>query len=454
LVNSSFPKREVGILAAMLGVSFLIRALLFPLQGYANDIGTYSYWFNTAAQTGVRPFYTTVLENAGWIDYPPFNVYLFWVFGSLGQAVAGYGISMTAIIKLVPNLFDLATAVVIYFYIRKQYSFKTALTATALYTFNAAIIYNAAVWGQFDAIYTFFLVLSLVLALKSKPYYSAAAFAVALLTKPQGIALAPLLILLIYMKAGVNQANNSQQNSPQKKVLRLKNDIVEAWPKLKILLISIVVFVATIFLVILPFEWSNPVTFLSNIYFGAYSGYQYTSINAFNLWGLFGLWVPDGSLFIVGWAMFAVVAAFTLLVLYKRFNVSGEWLALFAAFMLFFAFFMLPTRIHERYLFPAISILALMYPLIKKVRPLYVALTATLLVNQAYVLYWLNDYVAKGYTYSPNLSGDPVVLAVSAVNLVMFFYATFVLWSELKGRKWLKAERAVLSQSQENGEPI
>ena len=420
LVNFSFPKREIGILAAMLGVSFIVRLLLFPLQGYANDMGTYASWFNTAAEHGIRPFYGVV----GWVDYPPFNVYIFWAFGSLAKALSVYGVSIYNIVKLAPNLFDLATAVLIYAFVRKQSSFKLALTATALYTFNAAIIYNAAVWGQFDAIYTFFLVLSLVLALKSKPYFSAASFAVALLTKPQGIALAPLIVFLIYKKNG------------------LKN-----------MLLSVAVFAATVLLVILPFEWSNPVSFLSGIYFGAYGGYQFTSINAFNLWGLFGLWIQDGYLSIVGWAMFGAAATFTLYVLYKRFNVSGEWLALFSAFMLFFAFFMLPTRIHERYLFPAISILALMFPLIKKVRPLYVALTATLLVNQAYVLYWLNAYVNAGYTYSPNLSGDPVVLAVSVVNLVMFFYSLTLLWNELKGRQWLKTEPVMLSQNQERGEP-
>ena len=43
--------------------------------------------------------------------------------------------------------------------------------------------------------------------------------------------------------------------------------------------------VATVFVVILPFEWSNPVTFLSKIYFGAYSTYPVTTFNAFNIWG-------------------------------------------------------------------------------------------------------------------------------------------------------------------------
>jgi Gpi18-like mannosyltransferase len=417
-VNFSCNKREVIIVAVLLLVAFIVRVLLFPLQGYQNDIATFSYWFNTAAEHGIRPFYTVVFQQAGWIDYPPFNVYIFWVFGSLAKAVSAYGISTPSIVKLAPNLFDLGTAALIYIFVRKQLNFKQSLLATALYAFNPAVIYNAAVWGQFDAIYTFFLVLSLILALKSKPKLSAAVFAIAILTKPQSIALLPLVAYLIFRKNG--------------------------W---KSLLVSVGVFAVTVFVVILPFEWSNPVTFLSNLYFGAYSGYKYTSINAFNLWGLFGLWQPDGNLYILGWALFGVFAAFTLYVLHKRFHVSGDLLGLFSAFMLFFAFFMLPTRIHERYLFPAISILALMYPFIKKARPFYVVLTATFLVNQAYVLYFLNS----ANPFIP--SGDFVVLSVSVINLIMILYGSVLMWDELKGRPLLKTNPTALSQNQQEVSP-
>jgi len=256
-----------------------------------------------------------------------------------------------------------------------------------------------------------------MLALKSKPELSAVAFALGLLTKPQGIALLPLIVFLIYKKGG-----------------------------LKKLLYSVAVFAATVFLVILPFEWTNPITFLTNIYFGAYGGYAYTSINAFNLWGLYGLWVPDGGLNILGWTLFGAFAIFVLFFLNKRFKVSSDYLALFSAFMLFFAFFMFPTRIHERYLFPAISVLALMFPLIKRARPLYVALTATLLINEAYVLYWLN----KSYpNAAPNLTGDPIVVAVSAINLLMLVYASIIMWDK---RTWLKSELVTPSQTADGGE--
>lgn len=413
-VNFSFPRREFTILAVLLLVAFLVRVLLLPLQGYQIDTNDFISWFNTATQHGIRPFYSL----AGFADYPPFNVYIFWAFGSLANALS---MSLASMVKVVPNLFDLATGLLIYFFVRRQTTFRIAILSVAFYVLNPAVIFNAAVWGQYDAIYTFFLVLSLFLALKRKPELSAAAFALGILTKPQGIALVPLIILLIYKKDG-----------------------------LKRLLTSVIAFAATVFLVILPFEWSNPISFLSGIYFGAYGGYAYASINAFNLWGLLGLlWVPDGNLFIAGWALFGVATAFTLYVLHKRFKVSGDYLAIFAAFMLLFSFFMLPTRIHERYMFPAIAMLALMFPLIKKTRLLYVVLTGTLFLNEAYVMYALR----AAYPNFADLTRDPIVPLISVINLFMLAYASLLLWYEQKERGWLKTDPATLIQTQESGEP-
>jgi hypothetical protein len=126
-------------------------------------------------------------------------------------------------------------------------------------------------------------------------------------------------------------------------------------------------------------------------------------------------------------------------------------LAIFGAFMLFFSFFMLPTRIHERYMFPAMATLALMFPFLKRTRLLYVVLTGTLFINEAYVLYWLNLY----YPNAPNLTGDPIVIAVSVINLLMLVYASILIWFELKGRGWLTpgpAAPALVSPTPEKGE--
>ena len=395
-INFSFEKREVLVLATLLVIAFMVRFAFFSNQGYAEvDTRDFMIWFQTAADYGPRTFYSNT-----WCDYPPFNIYFFWIFGLLAKSLSLFGTSLfTYVMKLPPNLFDMATSVLIFAFVRKRLDFKMALLTTALYAFNPAVIFNAAVWGQFDAIYTFFLVLSLMLALASKPELSAVTFTLGILTKPQSIALLPLIAFLILRKKG--------------------------WRRL---LTSILAGAATIFTVIIPFEWSNPITFLSDIYLGAYGGYAYTSINAFNMWALGGLWVPDGNLFILGWVLFGAFTVLTLYVLHKRLSVSSEALVLFSAFMLLFGFFMLPTRIHERYLFPAISIIVLLVPFVKKTRFLYVVLTTTLLINQAYVLSFLNsaDPFIK--------QGDLVVLTVSLINLLVLLYVLVLTWDELKGK--------------------
>jgi Gpi18-like mannosyltransferase len=376
---------------------------------------TFEAWFRTAADNGLRSFYSLTR-----CDYPPFNVYLFWGFGSLAKVFSLFGTPQIAyVVKLVPAIFDAAMGFLIFVFIRSRLDFKMAIVAAALYVFNPAVIYNSAVWGQFDAIYTFFLILALMLALASKPELSAVTYAIGVLTKPQAIALLPLIAYLILRKRG--------------------------WRRL---ITSLVAGAATVFVVILPFEWSNPIPFLANNYFFGYGEYAYTSVNAFNTWALGGLWVADTPVtFVLGWALFGALAAFVLYLLYERFGASGELLVLFSAFVLFFGFFMLPTRIHERYLFPAISMLTLMFLFLKKMRPLYVVLTATLLANVSYVLYWLNVYAAAGYTYSPNLTGDPVVIAVSLINLIAFLYVLVLMWDELKGRSWFKVNPIKIGRS-------
>jgi len=402
MIKIPTEKREITLLLLLLAVAVVIRVLLFPLPGAGGDLYYFAQWFHAAADHGPRVFYNVVTSyNVLFCDYPPFNVYLFWGFGSLAKTLSLFGTPfINYIIKLLPTLFDTATVFLIFTFLRKQFNFKTSLVTAAFYAFNPAVIFDTAVWGQFDAIYTFFLLLSLMLLLDSKPKLSAAVCTIGLLTKPQTIALAPLLIFLIFRKYG--------------------------W---RSLLTSLLTATATIFAIILPFEWGNPITFLWNIYFGAYKNYGVTTANAFNLWALGGFWQPDGPiLLIAGWLMFGIVTAFTLYILHKRLENSEEYPILFAAFMLFFSFFMLPTRIHERYLFPVLSVLALMLPFSKKIRPIYAALTFTCLANIAYVLSFINAGQFIQF-------GDPVVWIVTLINLIAFLYALIRMPTDLQRKE-------------------
>jgi Gpi18-like mannosyltransferase len=412
-INFSFEKHEIIILSLLLTLAFMVRVVLFPIPGYRIDLDTFTSWINTAVQHGPRVFYNIV----AWSDYPPLNIYIFWGLGSIANAFSLSGTTqMSYLIKHLPSLFDIATITVIFMYLRNRINFKTSLLVSVLYAFNPAIIINSAIWGQLDAIYTFFLLFSLVLVLDSKPKLSAVFLVLGLLTKPQSIAIAPLILFLIFKK----------QN----------------W---KTFVKSLLAGVGTLFAVIIPFEWSNPLVFLSNIYLGAYQGYAYTTVNAFNLWALGGLWVRETAfLFIIGWTLFGALVVFALFVLHKRFSISGELLAIFIAFILFLGFFMLPTRIHERYLFPALSVLALTFPFLKKMRPTYIILSATFFINQAYVLYYLN----LGTFIS---AGDPVVLGVSLINLMVLLYVLILLWDEFKGHPWFMSKSAKIDSDKKQG---
>jgi len=387
--------RETKVAVGFFLSSLVIRIILSPVQGYSVDQSTFATWFHTAAEYGPRDFY----DATSWCDYPPFNVYIFWVFGTLARHLSLFGkSSLIYILKLPPNLFDVGTAVVIFVFFRRKMDFEPSLLAVSLYAFNPATIFNASIWGQFDAVYTFFLILSLVLILNSKMELSAIAFTVGILSKPQSIALAPLLAFIIAMEKG-----------------------------LKGLVTSGFASASTAMILIAPFKWSNPIGFLVDIYKEGYGGYQYTSINAFNFWALHGFWKSDDSkllftdLFSVGWILYGALTIFSLYHLYKRIEDRRDIRVLLTAFVLLFGFFMLPTRIHERYLFPVFSVLALTMPFFRYTKPIYGVLSLTYLANQAYVLSFLN----RSETIP---SWDPVVLTATLINIIAFFFSLTFLY--------------------------
>ncbi|MBE0415768.1 MAG: glycosyltransferase family 39 protein [Dehalococcoidia bacterium] len=358
------PRSRAGLIIAVLAVSLILRLLLFRLQGYYVDEACFSAWFNTAAEKGLHAFY-----DATWCDYPPFNIYIFWVFGKLAHAMGPDSLSF--LIKLPQNLFDLATAFLIFHLLRQRFSFKVSLAVMAAYAFNPATIFNLAVWGQMDSIYTFFLVASLVAVLGSKYELSGGLLSLAILTKPQSIVLLPVIAYVILRNGGWQRALSSSA-----------------------------VFGAIIFLVILPFNWDNPIAFLVDRYAG-YNLYPYNSINAYNFWALLGFWkldtIPLLGLTYQIWGVLAFLAfvAFVMWQLHRRYEPR---VAIFAVFLLMFGFFMLMTRMHERYLFPVFAFLAMSWS--TRLTPwIYLGLTGTYFANLAYVLSTLNadSFIQDGH---------------------------------------------------------
>src|SRR5205085_1569945 len=85
---------------------------------------------------------------------------------------------------------------------RDSISFNTAILATGVYLFNPALIFDSAYWGQTAAIHALFMLLSLIAADRRCYGWAGAALAAAILTKPQAIAIAPLILLLAFREGG------------------------------------------------------------------------------------------------------------------------------------------------------------------------------------------------------------------------------------------------------------
>jgi Gpi18-like mannosyltransferase len=265
------------------------------------------------------------------------------------------------------------------------------------YAFNPAIIYDSAIWGQVDSVYTLFFMLALMLFVSGKQMLSGVSMALAILTKPQSLVLVPLFALVMIKK-----------NSP----LTLA----------KILSVSFAAFVV----VALPFYLDTSILDLFKLYFTSYIQYPYNSLNAFNFWAFGGLFQPDNTQFLFmkyrmwGYLMFGLIFMYVSHFVLKNKDDKSIYIA---SAILFFAFFMFFTRIHERYLFPMFAPLAVAMTLDRRFSYVYVLATLTFLFNLHFVLEELKTGIAF-----PN--GEFLIPVTAGINLVLFIYTIY--WSCLK----------------------
>jgi hypothetical protein len=167
--------------------------------------------------------------------------------------------------------------------------------------------------------------------------------------------------------------------------------------------------------------------------------YPYMSMSAFNPWAVFSLlasgrapqftslipWVDDRnpvllflSPYAIGLALFGAVAALALWRLWHALGTDREEAALWAcSSALFFAFFVLATRMHERYAFP---FFALSLPLVvgsTRWRALYVVATLGSAAN-VYAIYALSWAEASVYTPDPLTAVLATPLGITAGSVL------------------------------------
>jgi Gpi18-like mannosyltransferase len=329
--------------------------------------------------------------------YPPVSIYIFWIVGAFYKLLFSSSFDInttlfTILIKGPANLADIAAAYLIFVTIKKYADFKKAYLSMIFYVFNPAIIYNSAIWGQVDSIYTLFCLLALIMIVSDKLELAGAFMAIAILTKPQSLVILPFVALLIIKK---------------RNPFRIAK--------------SLTAFVFVLLVLALPFFQKTSLYQLLNIYSSGYGGFAYNSVNAFNLWSFLGFWKPDNTTFLFlnykqwGYILFGLLFIY---VVFITIGTKNDKYIYYASAILFFGFFMIFTRVHERYLFPMFAPLIIAANMDKRLNYIYLISSFTYLFN----LYYVMQFSHKNQ-FIPD--GDPYVLLASGINSVLFFYALY-----------------------------
>jgi len=418
-------------LGGLLVLGLLLRLAFIGADGFKNDVSTFESWSLTLAAHPLHEFFA----NAGFADYPPGYFFVLWFVGHayklLVHSDPTYGLLKIAV-KLPGIVMDLADTVLIYAIVRRFASVAWAFAAAAAFAFNPAAIFISAYWGQVDSVAAAFTLGSLLLLLDSERRSGRAAtmaivgawllLAYSVLIKPPAVVIGPLYLAYIF--------------TTDDRALRLL--------RAKATALGLFASFALAYAAAFAFNLNpNPLAefaWLLGRYSYASGVYAFNSVNAFNLYvmGNGHFWSPDATLVpnwslgghpvglpLYAWGIGLCLAALGLVV--SRFVQRRDSVALLeAAMILSLGYFVLATRMHERYVFNAVLLAT---PLIfYRRRYLYAAaaLSLTLLANLAYSLYYLHvmDVHMAGVDASdlmPLLSRP-----ASLLNVAVFFYLGYV----------------------------
>lgn len=384
------------VIVLMLLIGIIVRFILTPLMGYKFDVDTWFAWAIRLNEVGFANFYSDQM----WTNYTPGFLY---ILGFLGFIKNLFSIdnSFYFFLKLPSILAEILLAAFAYQQISKK-SLRWAKIAAILILFNPAFIFNSSIWGQIDGLLSLSFVFSVYFLEKKKIILSSIFLGLSFLIKPQAIALFPIFLLFLI------------------KNFSIKNFLQLTLPAL-----------LTVFFLSFPFFINNPFGGIIRLFSRMASDYPHTSLFAYNFWGRIGFWIPDNqswtNLTYQTWGQLLFLS-YWITVGYFYFTKKLSFYNLAALAVL--GFFFLPTRVHERYLLPAIIFLILTAA-IKKSK-LLVGLIVVLSILHFLNLYYVYIYYNFFYLKLPAVIYNPTLyhlLDTGGENLSLISTIIFILIS-------------------------
>ena len=353
------------IVALAVALRLIIAYVLLPADaGFTADLEAFRFWAADLGANGPLGAYA----RGYFLDYLPGYLWILWPLGALSGALTG-SFDPGALIKLPGVLADgLLILVTVRLASELGASTRAQRAVALLLAFTPVIWLNSAVWGQVDAIGTSALVVAVTELIKGRTLRGAALAALAAVIKPQFGILIPLIAVIAVVRA------------------RRSGD---AWS------LPLVALTGTAVVSVAALPFGLTVVDVIQRVGAAAATYPYLSVNAWNLWALADSG-GSGVLLNGGWGSdtaplfgFGPPAVFVGTLLLLLAIVAAGWAArhddrtrtVAALALIAIAFFLLPTRVHERYLFPAIPLTFALAAALPRWRIVAVLTALVLVVN-------------------------------------------------------------------------
>lgn len=326
-------------------------------------------------------------------DYLPIWLYLLYGVRLFAPSIDSFWITpvppLTLVLIKLPGMFaDLTTVIIMYWWSRRWVGQPMAALVAGAYTLAPPVWINVAWWGQSDTLLMLPLLATLLLFDRAQGRWSWACWAIALLTKPQAIILAPIMYVVTIRRYGTRGlvAGGS---------------------------IALSLIVVVWFPLLIAGQWQG----LAEAYFDSVGRFPHVSTGAYNLW-----WLLDATHFhdqqlFVGMLSYRIVGLFllgsvTMIVVGMLILRYDQLAALDAAMVIALAFFLLPTQIHERYLFLSLAFVAARIASDRSLWPVFIFLTISATLN---IIGDLRGFVPGAYAY---IVDSPIPHLLAAGNLV------------------------------------
>jgi hypothetical protein len=417
-------------LAVLLVTGLVLRLAIAPFPGgFGYDVATFQSWAQTLSDYPVANFYA----HAEAADHLPGDLWVMKALQASFESLGGENLSggvFAWLLKVVPAVCDVAVALLVFAIARRFTSAESGIKVATWYYLNPAVLFVTAVWGQWDALSLGVLLAGVYLVIRRDWTWviSSPLFVWAVLIKPQlavpGLIFLSLIVLWLYDSRPVsrNQAGRFLLSGLASVVLGLLTAVAVLKP----------------FGVDLLWNAGGTSTLIERLQ-EALELYPQTTLGAANAW-----MIPIGSLerieddspVVLGlspnqWGTVGLVIALgsVVVTMLRRFGAESRFeAATWAAGAAIFAIFIVPTRVHERYLFP-ILVFALLFVALRgyerRVSAIYWAISIVFALNLALVYGGFRSVLPEALRFLTETAG---FVGVSIVNVGLFLVFLSLPW--------------------------